>query len=132
MKRTTGRFTKIIFYFLQAHHQKMCNAIATGKPVNLRGREEMQIPCKLNFSGQEIYQFVKTSSDFFTRNCTKHLLIALPLYIFSFWKLKTSVNEGFFWRDAKFGLGVCQSWVRLIRVYTQEFVEKVKATFTGI
>ena len=55
MKGQKGNFAKIIFYFLNASSSNVCNCKVIGKPVNLGSGMGMQVPCKLIFSGQEIF-----------------------------------------------------------------------------
>ena len=50
----SGRFAKIIFYFLETDKHSSCSvAIKAGKAVNFGDGEGMQIPSKLTLSGQE-------------------------------------------------------------------------------
>ena len=41
----TGRFAKIIFYFLRGHTDSKCEVIITDKRVNLGDKKGMQVPC---------------------------------------------------------------------------------------
>ena len=51
-KGKTGRFAKMIFYFLRADEEKgSCTAIVKGKAVNLGDGKGMQRPCTLHFKG---------------------------------------------------------------------------------
>ena len=52
MKGTSGRFAKIIFYFLRSDAYSSARAKVTGERCNLGDGEGMQIPCKLGLSGQ--------------------------------------------------------------------------------
>ena len=52
-KGKTGRFAKIIFYFLRADKQNSCTAVVTGKAVNRGDGEGMSVPCTLKFEGQK-------------------------------------------------------------------------------
>ena len=49
----SGEFAKIIFYFLRADECSECKVIVTGKPVNRRDGDGMQVPCFLKFHGQK-------------------------------------------------------------------------------
>ena len=49
----SGKFAKIIFYFLRADELSSCKIVATGKLVNLGHGEGMQVRCKLIFTGIE-------------------------------------------------------------------------------
>ena len=51
MHGSSGRFAKVIFYFLQANPSNSCTAVMTGKPVNLGRGKGMQVPCTLKFDG---------------------------------------------------------------------------------
>ena len=51
MHGSSGRFAKVIFYFLQANPSNTCTAVITGKPVNLGKGKGMQVPCTLKFDG---------------------------------------------------------------------------------
>ena len=52
-KRKTGRFAKIIFYFLRTDKPNSCTAVITKKAVNWGEGEEMQVPCTLKFEGKK-------------------------------------------------------------------------------
>ena len=43
----SGKFAKIIFYFLRADEFSSCKIVVTGKPVILGDGEGIQVPCKL-------------------------------------------------------------------------------------
>ena len=49
----SGKFAKTIFYFLRADEWSECKVIVTGKPVNCRDGDSMQVPCLLKFHGQK-------------------------------------------------------------------------------
>ena len=49
----SGKFAKTIFYFLRADEWSECKVIVTGKPVNRRDGDDMQVPCLLKFHGQK-------------------------------------------------------------------------------
>ena len=49
-KEKTGRFAKIIFYFLQACDTNTCSLEIIGKAVNQGDGKGKKIPCKLYFS----------------------------------------------------------------------------------
>ena len=51
-KGTSGRFVKRIFYFLRSDAYSRAWGKVTGKRCNLGDGEGMQVPCKLNLSGQ--------------------------------------------------------------------------------
>ena len=51
----SGRFAKTVFYFLRADAYSSCMVITKGKAVNLGDGEGMQVPCKLEFTGQKKY-----------------------------------------------------------------------------
>ena len=53
-KGQTGRFAKMIFYFLHAEEQSSCLVVVRGKPVNLGIKEGMAVPCTLEFRGKKI------------------------------------------------------------------------------
>ena len=48
-----GKFAKTIFYFLRADEWSECKVIVTGKPVNRRDGDDMQVPSLLKFHGQK-------------------------------------------------------------------------------
>ncbi len=52
MKRPTGNYAKLVFYFLRASEVNQCSAVVTGMPVNLGKGQGMQVPCKLIFIGE--------------------------------------------------------------------------------
>ena len=47
----SGKFAKIIFYFLRADEFSSCKIVVTGKPVILGDGEGIQVPIKLIFTG---------------------------------------------------------------------------------
>ena len=49
----SGKFAKTIFYFLRADEWSECKVNVTGKPVNCRDGDSMQVPCLLKFHGQK-------------------------------------------------------------------------------
>ena len=49
----SGKFAKTIFYFLRADEWSECKVIVTGKLVNCRDGDSMQVPCLLKFHGQK-------------------------------------------------------------------------------
>ena len=49
----SGKFAKTIFYFLRADEWSECKVIVTGKPVNRRDGDDMQVPSLLKFHGQK-------------------------------------------------------------------------------
>ena len=51
-KGKSGRFAKIIFYYLRSHPQANCTAKVTGKRFNLGDSEGLQVPCILQFTGE--------------------------------------------------------------------------------
>ena len=46
-----GKFAKTIFFFLKAHRSNTCTACVKGKAVNLGKGKGMQVPCRLQFTG---------------------------------------------------------------------------------
>lgn len=46
--RNTG---KMIFYFLHADQYVTCDAIITGKSINLGNRDGMRVPCNIRITG---------------------------------------------------------------------------------
>ena len=52
--RYSGKFAKTISYFLCADDWSECKVTVTGKPVNRRDGDGMQVPCLLKFHGQKI------------------------------------------------------------------------------
>lgn len=42
---------KMIFYFLHADQYVTCDAIITGKSINLGNRDGMQVPCNIRITG---------------------------------------------------------------------------------
>lgn len=53
MKGKTGRFAKIIFYFLRVDKQNSCTAVVTEKAVNQGDGEGMRVPRTFNFEGKK-------------------------------------------------------------------------------
>ena len=51
--RCSGKFAKTTFYFLRADEWSECKVNVTGKPVNCRDGDSMQVPCLLKFHGQK-------------------------------------------------------------------------------
>lgn len=49
--RNTGKFPKMIFYFLHADQYLTCDAIITRKSINLGNRDGMQVPCNIRITG---------------------------------------------------------------------------------
>ena len=49
----SGKFAKTVFYFLCADEWSECKVNVTGKPINCRDRDGMQVPCLLKFHGQK-------------------------------------------------------------------------------
>ena len=49
--RCSGKFTKIIFYFLLGDEWSEFQVVMTGKAVNRRDGDGMQVPCLLKFRG---------------------------------------------------------------------------------
>ena len=58
MKGKSGRFAKTIFYFLRADKKNNCTVMVTGKAVNRRDGDSMQVPCTLHFKGSQ--KFIDT------------------------------------------------------------------------
>ena len=54
-KEKTGKFAKIIFYFLQACDLKTCSVEITGKAINQGDGKGMKVPCKLYFSAKNSF-----------------------------------------------------------------------------
>ena len=50
-KEKTGKFAKMIFYFLKSEKLCSCKVKVTGKRINLEDSKGMRIPCLLQFSG---------------------------------------------------------------------------------
>ena len=69
MHGSSGRFAKVIFYFLQANPSNTCTAVITGKPVNLGKGKGMQVPCTLKFDGSR--QMLHTTKLFTVVNSWK-------------------------------------------------------------
>ena len=53
-KGTTGKFAKLISYFLK-NDRSLCDVIIKGKHVNLGDGEGMQVPCELLITGYELH-----------------------------------------------------------------------------
>ena len=54
-KGGSGKFAKIIFYFLRSDPYSSCIATISGKRCNLKDGEGLQVPCKLDMTGQQQY-----------------------------------------------------------------------------
>ena len=54
-KKSSRRFEKTIFYFLRTNHGSTCKTEVRGKRVNLGNGHGLQLPCTLQFSGEEKY-----------------------------------------------------------------------------
>ena len=54
-KEKTGRFAKIIFYFLHACNLNTCSVEITGKAINQGDGKGMKVPCKLYFSADDSF-----------------------------------------------------------------------------
>ena len=52
-KGESGKFTKIIFYFLRSDPYSSCIATISGKRCNLKDGEGLQVPRKLDMTGQQ-------------------------------------------------------------------------------
>ena len=63
----TGRFSKIIFYFLKCEFSDCKVKIADGKAVNLGDGMGMRAPCLLLFRGQSDY------IDIFSKELSKNM-----------------------------------------------------------
>ena len=50
-KRESGKFTKIIFYFLRGDPYFSCIATISGKRCNRKDGEGLKVPCKLDMTG---------------------------------------------------------------------------------
>lgn len=62
-KTNSGRFAKIIFFFLCANHvNTTCHVEVRGKRVNLCDGQGLQVPCSLQFSGEEKYRKILKNS----------------------------------------------------------------------
>ena len=53
-KGRTGKFAKMIFYFLKSETLCSCRVKVTGKRINLGDNKGMRIPCLLQFSGPNV------------------------------------------------------------------------------
>ena len=54
-KEKTGRFAKIIFYFLQAYDLNTWSMEITGKAINQGDGKGMKVPCKLYFLADDTF-----------------------------------------------------------------------------
>ena len=54
-KENLGKFAKIIFFFLRSDPYSSCIATISGKRCNLKDGEGLQVPCKLDMTGQQQY-----------------------------------------------------------------------------
>ena len=54
-KAKTGKFLKTILFFLPGSNENSCKVEVTGKRVNFSHEEGLQIPCKLDFTGDTKY-----------------------------------------------------------------------------
>ena len=54
-KEKTGKFAKIIFYFLQACDLNTCSVEITGKAINQGDGKGMNLLCKLYFSAEDSF-----------------------------------------------------------------------------
>ena len=50
-KGKSGKYTKVIFYFLKTDPWNICHVKITGKAVNLGDNKGMRIPCLLQLTG---------------------------------------------------------------------------------
>ena len=48
-----GKFAKIIFSLLRSDQYSSCIATISGKRCNLKDREDLQVPCKRDMTGQQ-------------------------------------------------------------------------------
>ena len=62
-KENSGLFVKTIFYFLHANHRNMCRIEIRGKRLNFGNGQGTQVPCTLQFSGEE--KFIKILKNSF-------------------------------------------------------------------
>ena len=53
--KKSGKFAKIIFYFLRSDPYSSCIATISEKRCNLKDGEGLQVPCKLDMTGQHQY-----------------------------------------------------------------------------
>ena len=53
-KGYSGRFAKTVLYFLCANYGNTCQVKFRGKRFNLGDGQGLQVPCALQFSGEEI------------------------------------------------------------------------------
>ena len=54
-KRNVGPLAKTIFCFLRANHGNTCQVEVRRKRVNIGDGQGLQLPCTLQFSGEEKY-----------------------------------------------------------------------------
>ena len=54
-KEKTGRFAKMIFYFLRACDSNNCSVEIVGKAINQGDGKGMKVPCKLYFSAEDSF-----------------------------------------------------------------------------
>ena len=52
-KGESGKFAKIISYFLRNGQYSSCITTISGKRCNLKDGEDLQVPCKLDMKGQQ-------------------------------------------------------------------------------
>ena len=53
-----GNFAKTVFYFSRADEYGSYDVLMLGKPANLGGSDEIQVPSRLNFTGRkELIEF---------------------------------------------------------------------------
>ena len=55
LKEKTGKFAKIIFYFLQPCDLNTCSVEITGKAINQGNGKGMKVPRKLYFSAEDSF-----------------------------------------------------------------------------
>ena len=54
-KGKTGRYAKIVFYFLRANPRNTASITVTGKRVHFGDGQGLRIPCTILFKGEEKY-----------------------------------------------------------------------------
>ena len=54
-KEKTGRFAKMIFYFLRACDSNTCSVEIVGKAINQGDGKRMKVPCKLHFAAEDSF-----------------------------------------------------------------------------
>ena len=54
-KGESGKFARIIFYFLRSDPYASCIVTISRKRCNLKDGEGLQVPCKLDMTGQQQY-----------------------------------------------------------------------------